>query len=127
PAVVRQVLQEERSGPLIVDRRLLADPGYRQRTWKAAGGTGPVPVEGPAFAKALLRTSKHPVYFALSLHRSWLEAFPGQLHAVGAAFRVGAPDANDGPALARNWSAMQKPLNAGPMSRNYLLPGAILL
>lgn len=127
PTVVRQVLQQERATVLLVDRRLLADAGYRQRTWTAAGGIGPVPGEGPGFARALLRTSKRPVYFALSLHRSWLEAFPGQLHAVGAAFRVGAPDAGDAAALARNWSAMQKPLNAGPLSRNYLLPGAILL
>jgi hypothetical protein len=127
PAVVRQVQQQEKPDLLIVDRRLLADPSYRERTWRQAGATGPTPSDGPVFAKKLLLSTSRPVYFALSLDRSWLDAFPGHLHAVGAAFRVGAPDAEDAAALARHWAAMKKPVNAGPMSRNYLLPGAILL
>ncbi|MBS1548136.1 MAG: hypothetical protein JST38_05855 [Bacteroidetes bacterium] len=127
PAVVEQVQQRDQPGVLVVDRRLLAQPAYRERTWQQAGATGAVPANGPVFAKALIGATKRPVYFALSLDRNWLDAFPGQLHAVGAAFRVGAAEPGDATALARNWSAMQKPLDAGPMSRNYLLPGAILL
>lgn len=127
PAVVEQVQQHDKPGVLVVDRRLLAQQAYRERTWQQANAAGPVPANGPAFAKALLTATKRPVYFALSLDRTWLNTFPGQLHAVGAAFRVGAAEPSDAAALASNWAAMKKPLDAGPMSRNYLLPGAILL
>ena len=128
PAVVRQVQQGDKPDLLIVDRRLLAEPGYRDRTWAQACATGPAPSSaGPVFAKKLLGSTSRPVYFAMSLDRNWLDAFPGQLHAVGAVFRVGAPDPGDDAALARHWAAMQKPMDAGPLSRNYLLPGAILL
>jgi hypothetical protein len=127
PAVVEQVQRSAKPDVLIVDRRLLAAQAYRERIWKQAGGKGATPTNGPGFAKALLASTDLPVYFALSLDRSWLNAFPGQLHAVGAVFRVGPASAEDATTLARNWPAMQKPQDAGPMSRNYLLPGAILL
>ncbi|MFZ1666044.1 MAG: hypothetical protein WBO28_08475 [Flavobacteriales bacterium] len=127
PAVVQQVQSAAKPGLLIVDQRLLADLSYRQRTWKQAGATGPVSAAGPDFAKGLLRSSTRPVYFALSLDRTWLDAFPGQLHAVGAAFRVGPAKLDDDALLAQHWAAMKKPMDAGPLSRNYLLPGAVLL
>lgn len=127
PLVVRQALQKVKPGVLVVDRRLLADSAYRARLWKQAGGHGEPPPDSPAFASALIAAGKLPVYFALSLARSWLDAFPGQLHATGAVFRVGVPSPADAAALARNWAAMAKPANAGPFSRNYLLPGAMLL
>ena len=127
PAVVQNVQGPKNPGVLIVDQRLLADPGYRKRTWQQAGATGPVPTDGPDFAKGLLHAGTRPVYFALSLDRSWLDAFRGQLHAVGAAFRVGHATKDDGTLLAQHWAAMKKPLDAGPLSRNYLLPGAMLL
>lgn len=127
PAVIRQVQQQEKPDVLIVDRRLLLEPGYRSRIWKEAGAKGATPADGPAFAKALLASTARPLYFALSLDPSWLAAFPGQLHAVGAAFRVGLASPSDGALLAAHWAAMKKPMDAGPLSRNYLLPGAILL
>lgn len=127
PAVIRQVQQQEKPGVLIVDRRLLAERLYRARIWSEAGAKGAVPADGPGFAKALLSATERPIYFALSLDRSWLEAFPGQLHAVGAAFRVGTASPNDATLLAEHWASMKKPMDAGPLSRNYLLPGAILL
>lgn len=127
PAVVAQVQGNATPGVLIVDRRLLADAGYRQRTWQQAGATGPVPAAGPDFATGLLRSGARPVYFALSLDRSWLDAFHGQLHAVGAVFRVGPAKPEDDALLAQHWATMKKPMDAGPLSRNYLLPGAVLL
>ncbi|MEO5584498.1 MAG: hypothetical protein ABIQ75_03500 [Flavobacteriales bacterium] len=127
PAVVQHVQTALKPGVLIVDQRLLTDPGYRQRTWQQAGATGPVPTAGPDFAKGLLSSSTRPIYFALSLDRSWLDVFRRQLHAVGAAFRVGPARPDDDALLAQHWAAMQKPMDAGPLSRNYLLPGAILL
>lgn len=128
PVVMDQVLGTTRPGVLVVDRRLLADRVYRARVWREAEARGtPPPSAGPAFAIALLQATARPVYFALSLDRDWLEAFPGQLHVVGAAFRVGAASPDDVDLLARNWKAMRKTADAGPMSRNYLLPGAVLL
>ncbi|MGV9013972.1 MAG: hypothetical protein ACOH13_15380, partial [Flavobacteriales bacterium] len=127
PAVVSQVKAGERADVLIVDRRLLSDAGYRTRVWNSAGAAGAVPSNGPAFAKALLSASARPMYFALSLDRYWLDAFPGELHAVGAVFRVGPAKAEDDVLLAQHWASMKKPLDAGPLSRNYLLPGAVLL
>lgn len=143
PALVRQLQHSLRPGVLLVDRRLLADAAYRTRIWRELGRPWPVPADGPPFARALATEPKQsgpeepprrgtqaqarPVYFALGLDRSWLDAVHGQLHAVGAAFRVGPPDAADAANLARNWARMKKPLDAGPMSRNYLVPGAMLL
>lgn len=127
PAVVRQVQRKEKPTVLIVDQRLLTDRPYRERIWQQAGAKGPVPSAGPVFAQSLLTATTRPLYFALSLNRAWLNTFQGQLHAVGAAFRVGPANGADATALARNWAAMKKPLDAGPLSRNYLLPGAMLL
>lgn len=127
PLIVALQLGQDKAGVLVVDRRLLADAGYRARTWAQAGGRGAVPDAGPGFARALLESSGRPVYFTLSMDRSWLEAFPGRLHAVGAVFRVGAPSPEDADLLARRWKVMRKPVDAGPLSRNYLLPGAVLL
>lgn len=126
PLIVAQLRQGNNPGVLVVDRRLLADPGYRSRIWAVAGGQGPPPAKGSVFARALVDAGR-PVYFALSLDRAWLDAFAEQLHAVGAAFRVGPSSPQDAPQLARNWAAMRKPANAGPLSRNYLLPGTVLL
>lgn len=127
PAVVSQVTTGERVDVLIVDQRLLSDAGYRTRVWNSAGAAGVVPGNGPGFAKAILSASARPLYFALSLDRSWLDAFPGELHAVGAVFRVGTARPEDAVMLAKHWASMKKPLDAGPLSRNYLLPGAVLL
>lgn len=127
PLVVAQLRSNKNPGVLVVDRRLLDTPGYRTRVWTQAGAAGRVPTTGTDFARALLEATSRPVYFALSLDRSWLDAFTGQLHVVGAAFRVGGRSPQDAGNLARNWRAMQKPGDAGPLSRNYLLPGAVLL
>lgn len=143
PVLIGQQHDQGHAGLLVVDRRLLADSAYRTRIWKQLGRPGAVPPNGPAFAQALVaepRTSgppvppgaragkgARPVYFAMGIDRSWLEAVPGRLHAVGAVFRVGMPAADDAQALAHNWATMAKPLHAGPLSRNYLLPGSLLL
>ncbi len=127
PLVVQQVLRSDNPGVLVVDRRLLGHLPYRARIWQQAGGAGPVPAAGPGFAQALVQAHQRPVYFALGLDRSWLRVFPGQLNAVGAVFRVGPPSESDAASLEANWKAMAKPLHAGPLSRNYLVPGTLLL
>ncbi|MBS1582623.1 MAG: hypothetical protein JST66_10530 [Bacteroidetes bacterium] len=127
PAVVRQRVHDDRRDVLLVDQRLLADAGYRQRIWKAAKAEGPVPPAGAAFAKALVDATERPVFLALGLDRAWLDAFPGRLHATGAALRICNGTADGISTLEANWAAMKKPMDAGPLSRNYVLPGAVLL
>ncbi|HMN06295.1 MAG TPA: hypothetical protein PKD45_11260 [Flavobacteriales bacterium] len=127
PLVVAQVVNKVKPKVLVVDRRLLADANYRARIWLQAGASGSVPPEGPAFAQSLLRSTRRPVFFALSLDPAWLGSFPGQLHAIGAAFRVGPASPGYAAELERHWKTMRKPADAGPLSRNYLLPGAVLL
>lgn len=124
-ALLRQRRQDDRRDVLIVDQRLLADAGYRQRVWSEAKAQGPVPGAGPSFAKALVQAGERPVHLAMTLDRDWLDAFAGRLNTAGTAFRVDAslPLAE----LDLRWRAMHKPMGALPMSRNYLLPGAVLL
>ncbi len=124
-ALLRQRRQDDRRDVLIVDQRLLADPGYRQRIWSEAKGKGPVPGAGPGYAKALVQAGERPVHLAMTLDRDWLDAFAGRLSTAGTAFRV---DARISLAeLDMRWRSMEKPMGALPMSRNYLLPGAVLL
>lgn len=128
PAVVLQRLQDQRRDVLIVDQRLLAHPHYRERVWKASKASGPVPGAGPGFAKALKGASSRPVFLALSLDRSWFDAFPGGLSPSGIAFEVmPARSTRTTAELDERWTGMTKTLQAGPLSRNYLLPGAVLL
>lgn len=126
PALVQQRAHDQRRDVLIVDQRLLADAPYRQRIWNEAKAVGPVPAPGPAFAKALLAASERPVFLALSLDREWFDAFPGQLCATGIAFAVSGRHCPIS-ALEQRWGTMKKTTAAGPLSRNYLLPGSILL
>lgn len=127
PTLVRQRVHDDRRDILLIDQRLLADAAYRRSVWKAAGAAGDVPAAGTAFAQALTGATARPVFLALGLDRSWLDAFPGRLHATGAALRVcqGLPDGIA--VLEKNWAAMKKPMDAGPLSRNYVLPAAVLL
>lgn len=127
PALVRQRVHDDRRDILLIDQRLLGDAGYRQHCWKMAKASGPVPAAGAAFAQALGAATTRPVFFALGLDPAWLEAFPGRLHATGAALRLcnGVPEGIT--VLEQNWALMKKPMDAGPLSRNYVLPGAVLL
>ena len=73
-------------------------------------------------------TTSRPVFLALSLDRSWFDAFPGGLNPSGIAFEVMPARATRTTAeLDERWTGMSKTLLAGPLSRNYLLPGAVLL
>lgn len=128
PAVVLQRLQDQRRDVLIVDQRLLEHPHYRERVWKASKASGPVPAAGPGFVKAMKATTTRPVFLALSLDRSWFDAFPGGLSTSGIAFEVmPARSTRTTAELDERWTGMTKTLLAGPLSRNYLLPGAVLL
>lgn len=127
PALVRQRSHDQRRDVLIVDQRLLADAAYRQRIWSEAKARGPVPSPGPAYARALLGATDRPVFLALSLDREWFDAFSGQLCATGIAFAINGRNGCSTHALEHRWAQMTKTMTAGPLSRNYLLPGSILL
>ncbi len=127
PALVRQRSHDQRRDVLVVDQRLLADASYRQRIWSEAKASGPVPSPGPAFAQALIGATARPVFLALSLDREWFDAFPGRLCATGIAFAVSGRSGCTTHTLEQRWGQMNKTMAAGPLSRNYLLPGSILL
>ncbi|HEY0978963.1 MAG TPA: hypothetical protein VGE21_15945 [Flavobacteriales bacterium] len=125
PLLVLQRRKDERRDVLLVDQRLLADAQYRQRIWSEARAKGPVPGAGTVFARTLTTATDRPVFLAMGMDRSWLDAFEGRLSTSGTAFRIGA-----GLSMAQldeRWKLMKKPTGAGPLSRNYLLPGAVLL
>ncbi len=126
PVLVRQRLHDERRDVLVIDQRLLSDPAYRQRVWSEAGGRGAVPGAGIEFAQQLASSTSRTLFLALSLSPEWFNAFNGRLCPTGIAFRV---DASECPTrlLTQRWIDMRKPLSAGPLSRNYLLPGCVLL
>lgn len=126
PVLVQQRLHDVRRDVLLVDQRLLQDATYRNRIWQEAKATGPVPGPGPTYADLLGRSSSRPVFLALSLDRTWLDAFAGRLCATGIAFKVDG-GACDMAHLEQRWSGMRKNTQAGPLGRNYLLPGALLL
>lgn len=127
PTLVRQRLHDQRRDVLVIDQRLLADPTYRQRVWNEAKASGPVPAPGPAFAHTLLGATNRPVFLALSLDREWFDAFQGQLCATGIAFAISGRNGCGTQTLEQRWGLMKKTMAAGPLSRNYLLPGSILL
>ncbi len=127
PALVQQRLHDTRRDVLLVDQRLLTDATYRELIWKNAKAQGPVPSAGPPFASTLGNATERPIFFALSMDRSWFDAFPGKLCSTGVAFKLMKDELCGTPALEQNWVAMKKTMSAGPLSRNYLLPGAVLL
>jgi hypothetical protein len=127
PALVQQRLHAVRRDVLVIDQRLLADAGYRQRMWSTARAQGPVPASGPAFAKALHGATSRPVHLALSLDRAWFDAFPGQLCNVGITFALCPARVTDFEELEQGWKRLERTADAGPLSRNYLLPGSMLL
>lgn len=127
PALVRQRLHDQRRDILIIDQRLLTDAEYRQRIWSEAKASGPVPAPGTAYALALIGATTRPVFLALSMDREWFDAFEGQLCATGIAFAISKRNGCTTHTLELRWGLMTKTMVAGPLSRNYLLPGSILL
>lgn len=127
PAVAVQQVDGYRQDVLVVDQRLLADAGYRQQVWSEASASGQPPGPGPEYARSLSTSSPRPVYLALSIDPSWTMALRGQLYPTGLAFRLSARPLDTTPLLEQRWALLRKPANAGPLSRNYLLPGSLLL
>lgn len=125
PALVQQRSHALRRDVLVVDQRLLADMGYRQRIWREATAKGPVSGPGPAFATSLATATDRPVFLALSLDPEWFKLLGDDQRLSGIGFKLSA-----GPPvtpLGLVWDKLKKPTNAGVLSQNYLLPGSVLL
>jgi hypothetical protein len=122
---VQQRRHALRRDVLVVDQRLLADMGYRQRIWREAAAKGPVSGPGPVFAQSLAASTDRPVFLALSLAPEWFKVLGDDQRLSGIAFKLskGPPSTS----LGLVWDKLKKPVNAGVLSQNYLLPGSVLL
>jgi hypothetical protein len=127
PTLVRQRIFGYRRDVLVIDQRMLSDAAYRQRAWGQARAAGQPPGPGVAFAKALLNATTRPVFLALSVDPEWTEALRDELYATGIALRYSHSRVENIPELDARWRDLHKPMTAGPLSMNYLLPGAVLL
>lgn len=126
PLWVQQYAVSKRPDVLVMDQRLLADPAYRARMWERAQARGEVPSDAAAFMDRLPRSTSRPVFLSLAVGASVATKYADRLSITGMAMRFGSlPD--DLKLLEERWKRMHKPTNAGPLARNYLLPGSLLL
>jgi hypothetical protein len=126
PLWVGQFADGKRKDLLVVDQRLLVDPAYRMRIWGHAKATGPSPGEA-GFISSLAAATERPVFVSLALGRAVLEPLKNKLYVTGLAMRLSATPIDNIPILESRWDRLRKPMDAGPLSRNYLVPGAVLL
>ena len=127
PLLVRQCAEGRRPDVLLIDHRLLEDPSYRTRMWQRAKVRGAVPPDAASFPDRLLHSCKRPLYFSLALGRSWAETYADRLHITGLAMRLSDAPCCDPKSLQATWRSMSRTLNAGPLSRNYIIPAVVLL
>ena len=127
PLLARQYADRKRQDVLVVDVRLLADPAYRLRIWYMAQARGPVPAYPDAFMAALPTATTRPVHYSLALGRDAVREQRAKLYLTGMAFRYSATPFDNLPLLEQRWERMHKETGGGPLSRNYLLPGSVLL
>lgn len=126
PLWVEQFANGRHQDMLVVDHRLLADPSYRARIWERAKASGTVAGEAD-FAAALAGATTRPVYLSLALGSSTLAPLKDRLYVTGMAMRLSDRPVDNIPQLESRWKHLKKPMNAGPLSKNYLVPGAVLL
>lgn len=126
PLWVGQYADGQRTDVLVVDERLLADAAYRTRIWGRAKASGPVAPE-QGFAAALGKASPRPVHLSLALGPAVLAPLSAELYVTGIAMRYSVVPVDNIPMLEARWGKFSKALDAGPLSRNYLVPGSVLL
>jgi hypothetical protein len=126
PLWVEQYANGRSRDVLVVDARLLADNGYRARIWALAKARGPVPAES-GFIAALGTASTRPVQLSLALGTKVLAPLKDRLFVTGVALRLSNAPFDNLLLLEERWEKLKKPLNAGPFSQNYLVPGSVLL
>ena len=123
PLWVEQHALELRTDVLVVHQAGLIDDGYRSLVWKKARAEGAVPAAEPVgFVKALAAHSPRPVYLAPSCDRALLNSLRKDLYLTGLAMRYSTARLDNLPKLKAVWPTLRKNTQAGPLSRNYLLP-----
>ncbi len=127
PLLVRQYAEGHRQDVLVVDQRSLVDRAYRQRVWEKIKARGIVPEIPSEFLKALPLATQRPVYYSLALGPEAVSALKEQLYIIGMVVRHSSSNYDNIQLLERNWKMMHKSTEAGPLARNYLLPGSVLL
>lgn len=127
PVWAKQFAEARRTDVLVIDIRLLEDAAYRQRSWVEAKAKGPVPGDADRFLVQLAATCQRPLFLSMALGPERVRVLEDRLHVSGITLRVGDPTPDQIAVLEQQWRTMNKALNAGPLSRNYLVPGAVLL
>lgn len=127
PLWVEQHALSLRPDVLVVHQAALPDDGYRALVWRKARAEGSVP--GPEvadFVKALATRSPRPVYLAPSCDRQLLSSLRKDLYLTGLAMRYSTARVDNLPKLKAIWPTLRKNTQAGPLSRNYILPAITL-
>lgn len=127
PVLVRQYAEGKRPDALVIDHRLLGDAAYRAVAWKQAQASGTAPGSASAFVEQLHQRTARPVFLSLAVGRAVAAPFADQLHVTGLAMRITSKPCCTIAALQEAWSRMGKTTEAGPLSRNYLVPASTLL
>ncbi|HQW05122.1 MAG: hypothetical protein IPH05_09495 [Flavobacteriales bacterium] len=126
PLLVEQFVRGKRKDLLVVDLRLLGDPSYRLRIWERTKASGKV-APADQFVQDLASATVRPVYVSLALGQKELAPLKEKLYTTGLAMRYSTIPIDNIPLLESRWAAFRKPMDAGPLSQNYLLPGSVLL
>lgn len=126
PLWVEQFANGKHADMLVVDERLLVDLAYRTRVWERTKARGVVPDE-TSFIARLGTATDRPVFLSLALGSKALGPLKDELYVTGLAMRLSNGPVDNIPLLEARWDRLKKPLDAGPLSRNYLVPGAVLL
>ncbi|MBL7951010.1 MAG: hypothetical protein JNM62_04765 [Flavobacteriales bacterium] len=126
PLWVEQFANGKHTDMLVVDERLLADAAYRKRIWEHTKARGAVPGEA-GFIASLSTATDRPIFLSLALGPKALGPLKDKLYVTGLAMRLSHGTVDNIPLLEARWDRLKKPLDAGPLSKNYLVPGAVLL
>ncbi len=126
PLWTRQYADGFRRDVLVIDQRLLVDAAYRQRMWARSRSRGPVP-EAAHFIEMIATSTSRPVYLSPALGPEIPTAMLPSLYVTGMALRHSNTPFDNLTRLQENWVRLSKTTQAGPLSQNYLLAGAVLL
>ena len=127
PLWTEQYASAKRKDILVVDERLLIDPAYRLRIWDRTKARGNVPSTADGFAAQLETATDRPVFLSLALGQDAIASMRDKLYVTGLAVRISSTPVDNIPQLAARWKRMNKDMDTGPLARNYLVPGAVLL
>ncbi len=127
PILTRQYADGRRRDVLVIDQRLLIDPAYRQRIWERTRAKGSVPSSESGFISALAAATDRQLFLSPAMGRDRIGLPQEKLFVVGLALQYSDRDVNNIPQLEQRWKQMSKTAEAGPLSKNYLLPGVVLL